>query len=333
MINLDIIAKELNIKKDKSEKDVEWYRRVVYSAVGRMALATLWNENDKGEISVRRLKSTTYELLKAYESMVPGINSTSNYGEHTDRLCDSILSTMENAGFFYHRAEYYRIAKTKHIKMGKVKLCRGIYATESCYMSGLGAYTKATNADENDESFSNSFEKPQFVLQKLIESASWRECDFEKEKVEYLKMEEPFEKGYWTGQPNFQFQYSLARTKKCETFLQTYYLVRKTSEGMKVAELPTWVSEDRNYTLLSTALLQYYKQMPHVIIKYGDEISKMEIGYILYPDVEKLILAYSWPQRYDGENRLFSRIIPKSLSGMLKKILVDTGYNVREDFK
>ena len=52
MINLDIIAKELNIKKDKSEKDVEWYRRVVYSAVGRMALATLWNENDKGEISV-----------------------------------------------------------------------------------------------------------------------------------------------------------------------------------------------------------------------------------------------------------------------------------------
>lgn len=133
MINLDIIAKELNIEKDKSEKDVEWYRRVVYSAVGRMALATLWNENDKGEISVRRLKRTTYELLKAYESIVPEINSTSNYGEYTDMLCDSILFTMENAGFFYHRAEYYRIAKTKHIKTGKAKLCRGIYATEASY--------------------------------------------------------------------------------------------------------------------------------------------------------------------------------------------------------
>lgn len=193
MINLDIIAKELNIGKDKSEKDVEWYRRVVYSAVGRMALATLWNENDKGEISIRRLKRTTYELLKAYESIVPGINSTSNYGECTDMLCDSILSTMESAGFFYHRADYYRIAKTKHIKMGEVSFRRGIYATESCYMSGLGAYTKAANAEENEGAFL-SLEKPQFVLQKLIESASWRECDFEKEKVEYLKMEEPFEK-------------------------------------------------------------------------------------------------------------------------------------------
>lgn len=331
MINLDIIAKELNIGKDKSEKDVEWYRRVVYSAVGRMALATLWNENDKGEISVRSLKRTTYELLKAYESIVPEINSTSNYGECTVMLCDSILSTMESAGFFYHRADYYRIEKTKNIKMGIVNFCRGIYATESCYMSGLGAYTKAANAEENEGTFL-SLEKPQFVLQKLIESASWRECDFEKEKVEYLKMEEPFEKGYWTGQPNFQFQYSLARINECDAFLQTYYLVRKTSEGMKVAELPTWVSEDRNYTLLSTGLLQYYKQMPPVIIKHGDEIAKMEIGYRLYPDVEKLILAYSWPERYDGENSLFSRIIAKSLSGTLKKILVDTGYNVKEDF-
>ena len=243
MINLDIIAKELNIGKDKSEKDVEWYRRVVYSAVGRMALATLWNENDKGEISVRSLKRTTYELLKAYESIVPEINSTSNYGECTVMLCDSILSTMESAGFFYHRADYYRIEKTKNIKMGIVNFCRGIYATESCYMSGLGAYTKAANAEENEGTFL-SLEKPQFVLQKLIESASWRECDFEKEKVEYLKMEEPFEKGYWTGQPNFQFQYSLARINERDAFLQTYYLVRNTSDGMKAAELPTWVSED-----------------------------------------------------------------------------------------
>ena len=262
MINLDIIAKELNIGKDKFEKDVEWYRRVVYSAVGRMALATLWNENDKGEISVRSLKRTTYELLKAYESMVPEINSMLDYGECTVMLCDSILSTMESAGFFYHRAEYYRIAKTKHIKMGKVKFCRGIGATESCYMSGLGAYTKATDADEYDESFLNNLEKPQFVLQKLIKSASWRECDFEKEKVEYLKMEEPFKKGYWMGQPNSQFQYSLARTKESETFVQTYYLVKNTSDGMKVAELPTWISEERNHTLLSTALLQRYKRMP-----------------------------------------------------------------------
>lgn len=331
MINLDIIAKELNIGKDKSEKDVEWYRRVVYSAVGRMALATLWNENDKGEISVRSLKRTTYELLKAYESIVPEINSTSNYGECTVMLCDSILSTMESAGFFYHRADYYRIAKTKNIKMGKVNFCRGIYATESCYMSGLGAYTKVANAEENEGTFL-SLEKPQFVLQKLMESASWRECDFEKEKVEYLKMEEPFEKGYWTGQPNFQFQYSLARINERDAFLQTYYLVRNTSDGMKAAELPTWVSEDRNYTVLSTALLQYYQQMPHVIIKHGEEIAKIEIEYRLHPDVENLILAYSWPQRYDGENGPFSRIIPKSLSGTFKKILVDTGYNVREDF-
>mgnify|MGYP000084773929 CR=1 FL=1 len=331
MINLDIIAKELNIGKDKSEKDVEWYRRVVYSAVGRMALATLWNENDKGEISVRSLKRTTYELLKAYESIVPEINSTSNYGECTVMLCDSILSTMESAGFFYHRADYYRIEKTKNIKMGIVNFCRGIYATESCYMSGLGAYTKAANAEENEGTFL-SLEKPQFVLQKLIESASWRECDFEKEKVEYLKMEEPFEKGYWTGQPNFQFQYSLARINERDAFLQTYYLVRNTSDGMKAAELPTWVSEDRNYTVLSTALLQYYQQMPHVIIKHGEEIAKIEIEYRLHPDVENLMLAYSWPQRYDGENRPFSRIIPKSLSGTFKKILVDTGYNVREDF-
>ena len=332
MINLDIIAKELNIGKDKSEKDVEWYRRVVYSVVGRMALATLWNENDKGEISVRGLKRTTYELLKAYESIVPEINSTSNYGECTDMLCDSILSTMESAGFFYHRADYYRIAKTKHIKMGEVNFCRGIYATESCYMSGLGAYTKVANAEENEGSFL-SLEKPQFVLQKLIESAYWRECDFEREKVEYLKMEEPFKNGYWMDQPNFQFQYSLARTKKeREAFLQTYYLLRNTSDGMKAAELPAWVSEDRNYTVLSTALLQCYKQMPPVIIKYGDEIAKIEIGSRLYPDVEKLILAYSWPKRYDGENSPFSRIIPKSLSGTLKKILVDTGYNVKEDF-
>lgn len=333
MINLDIIAKELNIGKDKSEKEVEWCRRVVYSAVGRMALATLWNENDKGEISVRSLKRMTYELLKAYESIVPEINSTSNYGECTDKLCDSILSTMESAGFLYHRANYYRIAKSKHIKMGEVNFRRGIYATESCYMSGLGAYTKATNAEENDETFLDSFEKPQFVLQKLIESASWRECDFEKDQVEYLKMKKPFTNGYWIDQPNFQFQYSLARIKKeHEAFFQTYYLLRNTSDGMKAAELPAWVSEDRNYTVLSTALLQYYKQMPPVIIKYGDEIAKMEIGYRLYPDVEKLILAYSWPKRYDGENSLFSRIIPKSLSGTLKKILVDTGYNVKEEF-
>lgn len=332
MINLNIIAKELNIGKDKFEKDVEWYRRVVYSAVGRMALATLWNENDKGEISVRSLKRTTYELLKAYESMVPEINSMLDYGECTVMLCDSILSTMESAGFFYHRAEYYRIAKTKHIRMGKVKFCRGIGATESCYMSGLGAYTKATDADVYDESFLNNHEKPQFVLQKLIKSASWRECDFEKEKVEYLKMEEPFKKGYWMGQPNSQFQYSLARTKESETFVQTYYLVKNTSDGMKVAELPTWISEERNHTLLSTALLQRYKQMPCVIIEHMERIAKIEIKYRLYPDVENLILAYSWPQRYDGESSPFSRIISKSLSGTLKKILVDAGYDVREDF-
>ena len=326
--NIDIMANQLGILKDVSEKHEEWLCRVLYSVIGRMILSLLWNYNDEGEVTVRSIRYKTKELISAFERCCPEIKNIYNYEMNSDEFSDIILDSMYNAGFLYHKEGYYRPAMRKDFDFKGVVFHRGIYITKPCFISGLGPYSIV---DEYlDCSGYEISVKPEEVLDKLIKSAVWEEYKAKKYEIEYLRVENFKNNKYWCSYISDSSEYSLARTINNIYGMKRYYLIRKVSGIRYITELPQWVSLYRNFTLLSTAILKKNKTLPQITLVQKDTIVHVRVGYRLFPEIENFLMGYSWPLEYKKESINFQRVISKSIYQVVKQTLKNAGYDVIE---
>ena len=70
---LNEIGQKLNIKRGVSEEKELWRQRIIYSAIGIMALVSLWDMEDEEPISITHFKHRIKRQIYAYQELYPEI--------------------------------------------------------------------------------------------------------------------------------------------------------------------------------------------------------------------------------------------------------------------
>lgn len=120
---LNEISQQLSLYKDQSESTEEWHGRVLYSALGKLSLASLWDSPDdwNHELSVQAFKSKIKTNTEYYQQIV---NSNCLYLCGSQTLADEIYSIYKKSGFIYHRANWIYPSICSSYESGDVRIIR-----------------------------------------------------------------------------------------------------------------------------------------------------------------------------------------------------------------
>lgn len=94
------IADEYNIEKGKLEPINNWKMRVIYSLLGRMAIAALFDDIEGDMTSITHMKNRIVDVLESYRKIYPEINGF--LPEKLGNLADEIYDIYLHTGVFYH---------------------------------------------------------------------------------------------------------------------------------------------------------------------------------------------------------------------------------------
>ena len=309
------ISNELNILRSNDESFDSWSSRVIYSAVGHIAIASLYDIQEDGQpVSIVHFKNRITNLFSCYKSIYPQL-------QNIDR--DEIYELMLQTGYVYHFSERLIAPVYKVSKVGNIKFIRGNKLCDSVFRSGLGAYT-INDYDEDITEFALMFGLSRMTLteywEKLTSNIKWHEENF-LTVTQYLRMEPPFTYGYFMNSPYKDGRISLMRTGFNGAFL--YYLYHYEGEKLFVKQVPSW----KDSRLISNACINSTGNLPPTIYEVDSDkhIVKLTLQY-LFPKAElNLIKLYSWP----GKN-IFNYIMSYPVFVSIKQEFERMGYKFTE---
>lgn len=324
------IADEFHISKGAAERDESWKARVVYSLLGKMGYASLWDiQEDLQPASIIHFKKRIAKLTKSYLEMYPEIHQF--YSDDTEGLCNEIYHIFLSTGNVYHSPDRIVPAAECISEAGGVYFMRGVPLDREQYLSGIGSYF----FDVGDTSSLQVKEMYQLQERTLIEQweylishAKWRPIVVET-KVEYHRTKPPFNYGYWVDIPDKTGEISLARTGSFGNW--TYYLYKIENERLMGSQLPEWMVTEGNYRTVSNGYLSAKNVLPATIYHIDGKIAQVHINYLFPPAELNLVKLYSWPKSYAGLPHDFNRIFELPVFYAIKNVLESIGYQFKEE--
>lgn len=344
-LELKDISRDINVLQDPDEDDVKWMRRVVYSVCGRLTLAALWDCPEGETVSVQYIKQRCAQAMKAYSLLYPEIVSASDFGEHANDLVECIYGNYLEGGQFYHKRNRVSPPKYTCHTINGISFIKGLYATEDCYISGIGPYIVQNNdivakVASKDDVF--QFNHPNgLLLDGLLKNAQWHEITGEITGTTvrktntltdyvFLKTTPPF-RPYWIKRPDRTSGISMMCHEGDGLGRKQYFLIDIRDDKILVSDLPEWINNNRCHVYLTTELLRRYGTLPPIRMEKLGTLTKVDIQYRLPPDEECFVRMYSWPYRFDGSDTAFHRVIASELHNGMQKILTSTGFEVVEE--
>ena len=296
---LENIASKLDITQGVEENIEEYKLRIIYSAIGRVTLASLYDEvTELNSVSITHIKQRILHLQKAYIDLYKEILNETQYLTD-DKLNDYIYQIYLNAGYYYHFDKNVMPCGYTEVNYNSIKLRRGKYLHQNLAMSGLGIYTIDNRySGASIEEVMNMFKIPtetysQYVL-KLIKKAKWEEMKTDYRDIEFLNTTGEFRKGYWKATPNAHQSISLMR-RKILLGKEEYYLYKHEGKTKFIYHLPKWRVTNKEYRRIALGLLQINNTLPMVQAnKYGS-IVKLKLGYLVPEFETNFLKLYSWP--------------------------------------
>lgn len=326
---IDKIEKELNIKKEVQEIDNVWKSRLVYSVMGYMARASLYDVLEENlPISVTHIKRKCQRIQKAYLDLFPDISEIIK--SRPEELSEEIYSVLLNSGCLYHTPNRVLPSVERRVPLKQIEIVRGAPINEKLSFSGLGTY-KTKQGDQGIESLMDLFQIPCQRLvdygKYLINKANWK--DFKSDsRIEYLRMEPPFSRGYWKDTPEMTGSSSLLRIGEKGRYI--YYIYRGVGKKIIAEELPNWMVSGYEYRYISNSLLAVNTTLPAVKVKKGKYTVMIKQEYLLPPSILNFIKLYSWPTRFSDLPCDFERVMSIEIFEVLKDILDYIGIEVKE---
>ncbi len=324
------IADEFHISKGESEQEESWKARVVYSLLGRMGYASLWDiQEDLQPASIRHFKRRIEGLLKSYLEMYPEICQF--YSDGMEALCNEIYDIFLDTGNVYHLSGRIIPAAECISEAGGVYFMRGVPLDREQYVSGVGSYsfdvdnTSSLQVKEMIQLQENML-KEQWEY--LVSHAKWKPINAET-KIEYHCTKPPFTFGYWIDIPDKTGEISLARTDSFGNW--NYYLYKIENERLMGSQLPDWMVRGGNYRTVSNAFLSAREVLPATTYRKDGKIVQVHINYLFPPAELNLIKLYSWPESYVGLPRDFNRIFEFSVFCAIKNVFESIGYEFKEE--
>lgn len=136
------------LSKGDRENTDHFAARVFYCAAGRMALASLWDGGEEGDVSLVHLKARARRLLDAYRDLYPECGA---YFPDTGEMAEEIYEIYRANGLVYHSPNRVSMAMPARGRAGSLSLTRGEPLEKRQRMSGLGTYVPAPETEEEKE--------------------------------------------------------------------------------------------------------------------------------------------------------------------------------------
>lgn len=321
-------AKELNIKIGYREDAVTWKARIIYSILGRMALASLWDREDE-LISITHFEGRIKELRKAYLKLYPEVGVI--FTADSDKLAKEIYNIYLSTGFIYHSP--YRIAPVpERVSSGSsIKFIKGANLKRDIFMSGLGTYINSYIEDirktyDIEDIFGLQKENIADYSQRIINGADWSKMN-NTDNVEYLREEAPFTGGYWKNEPEKDGRVSLLKVNYLGSYSCYLYYYDK---GLFVSSLSGWMTNEGEYRRIAVGMIKSRGRLPETLYKRDGDIVKIEINYLFPPSELNFIKLYSWPGNSRVIESKFKRVMQKDVFETIKAYLESIGYIFRE---
>lgn len=325
---LEKSSEKLNILCGNTETELSYKSRLLYSMLGRMAYASLWDTEEEQEfISLIHFTRRIETLLYSYTEMYPEIKYS--FPEDSKKISEDIRRLFQNTGQFYHSPNKISTAAYRKAEIHQTVFLRGASLSESVCISGLGMYQMTEHVSDDIRQVNEMFrlsDSPAEYWNQTVQNAKWHEMQTE-QLLEYLCTEPPFRRGYWVQKPDKEM-ISLARTADMQNRL--YYLYQLQEDKLLVSQLPVWMTANDQYRLLSNGCLMQMQKLPELSFHEDGEIIRISLRYLLPPAEQNFLELYSWPENYLNLPRHFQRICSKAIFPSIKLIFEKNGYQWKE---
>lgn len=322
---IPIIAKEYKIERGAAEPVEQWRMRVIYSMLGQMAYAALWDVAEDGQpLSIVHFKSRMKKLIESYCGIFNELHKS--FGYDYENLLEEIYTIQLNGGVLYHTS--YRLAPAQYscASAGQILFTRGMAPGEKRFVSGQGTYLPSQKKQPAN-SPQRMFRLPEKTLIEtwtyLTETAKWN-LFHQNESVEFLRLEPPFKYGYWQRQKEKCHEISLIRMGINGN--RFYYLYKEKEGQSFVSQLPTWMTDGHHYRRVSNTLLAARGSLPEAIYHEDGSIVTLTLRYLMPAEELNFIKLYSWPTSCIELPHDFNRVFAKEVFYAVKNVLEPIGY-------
>lgn len=332
------LAKDLFILRGTKEDVDAWRRRLIYSALGKLALASVWDEEDDLP-SVQHFSASIAERQPYYLQI---LGATADYLGDSALLRDELYSIYLNAGAFYHKKNHLAPAVSSSASDGKTIFLRGCTPLSAHPMSGLGDYSiNPVSTQRYYHSVQEMFQLHRPLMDLVTEceaDANWENADFP-EDSEFLTMQNQKKVGYWSQKPNEDIAFGLMRVPQAVSY--NYYLYRKSSNEWQWSQLQIWQTNPNNgqtsipewLALANGILMSNHLLQP---VRCSGDINLMTVSfpYLLPPMEENFFKLYSWPMPNLTLNAFSQRVTRQMATPVyrsFKSVMESLGYFFEEE--
>ena len=326
------MADDMSIQQGKSETDTQYKMRVLYSALGRLAYASLWDtleeiEHKEVPVSEIHFKHRILSLIQVFHKVFPELKSLffPDAKDGSQMIYDLFLNCE-----MYHSP--YRLIPAVSASAEAVNVCflRGTDPLVPGPVSGVGRYTLKAETPECVQSVAHMFlfaeQHPVAIWEHLCAQAKWSEA-MHPEQLRFLRTKPPFSRGYW--QEKTEQGITLARTQNNE--MPIYYLCQSEGDRLLISQLPSWRTEEGAYRLLSAGIMLKQKTLPPILFHIDGGLVKIHVQYLLPPNEQRFLEFYSWPNSFTSDECSFHRICSTSIFTAIMKVLMEAGYYFAEE--
>lgn len=324
------IADEFHVFQGKTETEAAWKSRIIYSLLGRMGYASLWDiREDLQPVSVVHFKNRMESILESYLEMYPELRLF--YPDDISELSNEIYNIFLCTGQVYHTS--YRITpaiKTVSEKAG-IYFWRGMPLDRKLYISGIGNYSFSEDelaAIQPADMFQLSHNILVEQWEYLVYHAKWYPLEVGNE-IEFLRTKPPYTYNYWIEKPDISGMVSLARIGLHGN--KAYFLYKVEAGRILGSQLPQWIVSDNYYRTLSNGCLASVGRLPVSTYHVDGKNVQLRIHYLLPPAELNLIKLYSWPESCVDIPDDFNRIFDYQVFFAIKSILEPIGYTFIEE--
>lgn len=335
---ISAIGRQLNITQSS---DYAWICRAIYSAAGKIALASLWDHTeDENSISIQHFKKRAARIFDAYTSIYPQTRTI--FPDDREELVNDIYEVYRRTGHFYHASHELSPAVSMSCESDGALLYRGISPDSKCFMSGLGFYgVKKDDRTQKSvtEMFGLQMQPMKEYLHELLQNGAWApiECP---DGAQFLRIKPPFSRGYWQDSADMNGKISLVRYGEPNKIYAFY----RFEQGQFLQKpIPEWRVNDfrtvgqighGEYRRIAIALLDSYGELPAITVKRNGHLVEIHVGYRLPPSEEDFFKLYSWPSSYNITStspQVFVRYMSAAIYPLFKHQLETIGYRFVEE--
>ena len=319
---LNVIAGELGIKRGLSEDLTNWRARVVWSALGRSAAASLYDvQEEQASVSVQHVKNRIETLCMSFQKIFPELKDY--WRVKPEMIAEKIYDTLLNSGCIYHSPDRITPSAHREAQSGQVVFIRGAALNQKVHVSGLGSYLLSEKAGR-DSSAALMFGLQRVTLSEYYENLTQlmdsAEVFTSPVSAEFLRTVPPFTQGYFTQRMDSDGGISLMRAG-----IQ-YYLYSCVSGKIFARQLADWQTQKGEYLQIANSIIHSRGNLPAAQYHSDGEILTLSLNYLYTPAEMNFLKLYSWP----GRNS-FSFTISSPVFEAIKSELEHIGYGFTED--